>query len=61
MLQDRALGRDHARFWAYYQSLPRDLSSMPVFWSEQELALLTGSWLLQRVEDRKVYIYMYVV
>lgn len=54
MVQDRAKGANRARFWDYYESLPRDLSSMPVFWSEEELGRLKGSWFLQRVEDRKV-------
>lgn len=48
------LGEDTGRFAAYCQSLPRDLSSMPVFWSTEELALLRGSGLLQKIEDRKV-------
>ena len=52
---------DTGRFKAYCDSLPKDLSSMPVFWTPQELLLLKGSPILQKVEDRKVVASLYLI
>jgi len=47
---------DTGRFRDYCDSLPRDLSCMPVFWSSDELTLLRGSHFLQKIEDKKMSI-----
>jgi SET domain/Rubisco LSMT substrate-binding len=39
-------------FDPYYQILPLTLHNMPIFWKEQELLELTGSYLLQQIHDR---------
>lgn len=44
--------REGAHFKPYYDILPPTLSNMPIFWSQEELALLEGSYLLTQVEDR---------
>lgn len=54
MLIDRASETSH--FKPYYDILPPTLSNMPIFWSEEELALLEGSHLKDQVNDRKAAI-----
>lgn len=38
----------------YYELLPATLSNMPIFWDEEELEFLHGSYLLTQIEERKV-------
>lgn len=38
----------------YYELLPPTLSNMPIFWDEEELEFLHGSYLLTQIEERKV-------
>jgi len=40
-------------FKPYYDTLPPTLSNMPIFWSEEELRWLDGSYLQTQVEDRR--------
>jgi len=40
-------------FKPYYDILPKTLSNMPIFWSEEELRWLDGSYLQTQIEDRK--------
>jgi histone-lysine N-methyltransferase SETD3 len=40
-------------FKPYYNILPTNLSNMPIFWTDEELALLEGSYMLQQIEERK--------
>lgn len=40
-------------FYPYYNTLPKTLSNMPIFWSSEELDYLEGSHLLQQIQDRK--------
>ena len=47
MLTDRLNPKSH--FKPYYDILPPTLSNMPIFWNAEELALLTGSYLLEQV------------
>mmetsp|Transcript_11752 Transcript_11752/g.31707 ORF Transcript_11752/g.31707 Transcript_11752/m.31707 type:complete len:514 (-) Transcript_11752:898-2439(-) len=54
MLIDRKNPTSH--FKPYYDTLPPTLSNMPIFWSQEELALLEGSYLLVQVEERNTAI-----
>jgi hypothetical protein len=38
----------------YYDILPKTLNNMPIFWSDDELAYLEGSYILTQIEERKV-------
>lgn len=40
-------------FRPYYDTLPQTTPNFPIFWSDEELEWLKGSYLLQQVEDRK--------
>lgn len=40
-------------FRPYYDTLPQTTPNFPIFWDEEELEWLKGSYLLQQVEDRK--------
>lgn len=40
-------------FKPYYDILPTNLCNMPIFWTNEELALLEGSYMLQQIEERK--------
>ncbi|GMH52134.1 hypothetical protein TrST_g4232 [Triparma strigata] len=40
-------------FKPYYDILPPGLNNMPIFWTPEELKLLTGSYLLKQISDRK--------
>lgn len=40
-------------FKPYYDILPPTLSNMPIFWNDEELALLRGSYLLEQVHSDK--------
>jgi histone-lysine N-methyltransferase SETD3 len=39
-------------FKPYYDILPATLNSMPIFWNDEELGWLKGSYLLEQVKDR---------
>lgn len=50
LLVDR---RDPNSFFKhYYPTLPKTLHNMPVFWKEEDLKYLEGSYLLQQIQDR---------
>lgn len=40
-------------FKPYYDILPSSLSNMPIFWTQNELAYLQGSYLLTQIDERK--------
>ena len=40
----------------YYDILPPTLNNMPIFWNEEELDLLTGSFLLNQIDERNLAI-----
>jgi histone-lysine N-methyltransferase SETD3 len=50
MLLDRR--RPDSFFKPYYDILPQTLSNMPIFWSEEELEMLAGSYLLTQIDER---------
>lgn len=52
LLWDRKVNGINSFFHPYYEILPQTLSNMPIFWTPQELDFLTGSYLLQQIEDR---------
>eukprot|EP00978_Attheya_sp_CCMP212_P010362 scaffold25095_cov51-Attheya_sp.AAC.1 len=52
LLWDRKVNGDKSFFKPYYDILPPTLSNMPIFWSEEELSFLTGSYLLTQIADR---------
>lgn len=52
ILWDRKHNGRNSFFHPYYQILPRTLKNMPVFWSQEELANLEGSYLLSQIADR---------
>ena len=54
MLIDRK--NPNSFFKPYYDILPPTLHNMPIFWREDELALLKGSYLLQQIEERNIAI-----
>jgi len=52
LLWDRKGNGKNSFFKPYYDILPKTLSNMPIFWSEEELAYLEGSYLLAQIDDR---------
>ena len=52
LLWDRKVNGHRSFFAPYYDILPPTLSNMPIFWSDEELAELTGSYLLAQIADR---------
>jgi histone-lysine N-methyltransferase SETD3 len=54
MLVDRKKPASH--FKPYYDILPPTLSNMPIFWNNEELALLEGSYLLTQIDERNAAI-----
>lgn len=50
LLVDRA--RPDSFFRPYYDILPPSLRNMPIFWEQEELEWLRGSYLLNQIEDR---------
>jgi hypothetical protein len=52
VLWDRKVNGTKSFFHPYYQILPPTLSNMPIFWSDDELACLEGSYLLHQIADR---------
>ena len=53
LLWDRKMNGEHSFFAPYYDILPRTLHNMPIFWSEEDLNLLKGSYLITQIRDRK--------
>lgn len=43
-------------FKPYYDILPKTLSNMPIFWSDEELSYLKGSFLLTQIDERNLAI-----
>lgn len=54
MLIDRK--NPHSFFKPYYDILPRTLSNMPIFWTEEELSHLQGSFILTQIDERNLAI-----
>eukprot|EP01038_Epipyxis_sp_PR26KG_P008575 gene8575-11587_t len=54
MLVDRK--NPHSFFKPYYEILPKTLSNMPIFWNQEELKYLTGSYLLEQIDERNAAI-----
>jgi len=46
-------GDPASHFSPYYALLPSSFPSMPLFWGPEELSWLSGSYLLEQVEDRR--------
>ncbi len=43
-------------FQPYYRILPSKFDNVPIFWDEEQLGWLKGSYMLQQIEDRKANI-----
>lgn len=54
MLIDRQ--NPNSFFKPYYDILPKTLHNMPIFWTEEELRYLQGSYLLTQIDERKLAI-----
>lgn len=52
LLWDRKVNGKNSFFYPYYEILPQTLRNMPIFWSEEELSYLEGSYLLHQIHDR---------
>ena len=52
LLWDKKLHGHKSFFAPYYDILPSTLRNMPIFWTEEELHWLTGSYLLVQIADR---------
>jgi len=52
LLWDRKVNADRSFFKPYYDILPQTLSNIPIFWSQQELSWLQGSYMLSQIQDR---------
>ena len=52
LLWDRKINGKKSFFKPYYDILPNTLRNMPIFWSEDELSYLEGSYLLAQIADR---------
>lgn len=52
ILWDRKVNGRHSFFDPYYQILPQTLHNMPIFWTDDELSELTGSYIVQQIYDR---------
>lgn len=52
LLWDRKVNGERSFFKPYYDILPKTLRNMPIFWSDEELAYLEGSYLLAQIADR---------
>jgi histone-lysine N-methyltransferase SETD3 len=50
ILQDRL--NPNSFFKPYYDILPKTFSNMPIFWREEELQYLQGSYLLTQIAER---------
>lgn len=56
LLWDRKVNGVHSFFHPYYEILPPTLRNMPIFWTEEELAELDGSYLRHQIADRNTAI-----
>lgn len=52
LLWDRKVNGPKSFFYPYYEILPKTLRNMPIFWSQEELAELDGSYLQHQIADR---------
>jgi histone-lysine N-methyltransferase SETD3 len=52
LLWDLKVNRDNSFFKPYHDILPKTLSNIPVFWNDDELEYLKGSYLLTQISDR---------
>jgi hypothetical protein len=52
LLWDRKINGDNSFFKPYYDILPKTLSNIPIFWNDEELLYLKGSYLLTQIKDR---------
>jgi len=52
VLWDRKMNGSRSFFHPYYEILPQTLRNMPIFWTQEELDFLQGSYLLQQIQDR---------
>ena len=52
LLWDRKVNGSRSFFHPYYEILPQTLRNMPIFWTQEELDGLRGSYLLQQIDDR---------
>lgn len=43
-------------FKPYYDILPQSLSNMPIFWTNEELSYLEGSYMIQQIQERSAAI-----
>lgn len=52
LLWDLHVNGDKSFFKPYYDILPKTLSNMPIFWDDNELLYLKGSFLSKQIEER---------
>jgi histone-lysine N-methyltransferase SETD3 len=52
LLYDRKVNGENSFFKPYYDILPGTLHNIPIFWTEEELKYLEGSYLLTQIADR---------
>lgn len=52
LLWDRKINGDQSFFKPYYDILPKTLRNIPIFWNDEELEYLHGSYLLTQIADR---------
>lgn len=52
ILWDRKTNGSSSFFHPYYEILPKTFHNIPIFWSNEELAWLKGSFLEQEIENR---------
>jgi histone-lysine N-methyltransferase SETD3 len=52
LLWDRKVNGENSFFKPYYDILPKTLRNIPIFWNEDELEYLKGSYLLTQIKDR---------
>jgi len=53
ILWDKKIHGNESFFTPYYDILPRKLRNMPIFWNDDELAELRGSYILVQIDERK--------
>ena len=51
LLWDRKVNGCKSFFKPYYDILPQTLKNMPIFWTEEELRYLEGSYLLAQISE----------
>lgn len=52
MLWDRKVNGSSSFYHPYYEILPEKFTNVPIFWSDEELKWLQGSFLIEEVKDR---------